>query len=273
MTDRRLTPATPRVAHVSLQGMLDAPAWTEGEPGEIAVPLTDLRRSAGGTRDRQLKLGDAFLVIDRDGDHVFGMALKDGYCGWVAGGALCRPTKVTHFVGVLGSHLYPEPRVQAEATGSLTLGTRLRVTGQQGAFAATPHGFVPVAHLRRLGDWHADPADVAGLFLGVPYLWGGNSRDGLDCSGLVQAALLACGQACPGDSDLQRGVGVALDGSEPLQRGDLVFWRGHVAMMLDAATLIHANGHHMAVVAEGLREVAARIADTDGGPVVALRRP
>ena len=273
VTDRRLTPATARVAHVSLQGLIDAPHWTEGEPAEIALPLTDLRRAPGGARDRQLILGDAFLVIDRDADHAFGMALKDGYCGWVIDGALCPPTKVTHFVAVLGSHLYPEPRVRAEANGSLTLGTRLRVTGQQGAFADTPHGFVPVAHLRRLGDWHQDPADIAGLFLGVPYLWGGNSRDGLDCSGLVQAAMLACGRACPGDSDLQQAVGAALDGSEPLQRGDLVFWRGHVAMMLDAGTLIHANGHHMAVVAEALRAVAARIADAGVGPVVALRRP
>ena len=272
-TDRRLTPATARVAHVSLRGLIDAPVWTEGEPGEIAVPLTDLRSTPGGARDRQLILGDAFLVIDRHEGQAFGMALKDGYCGWVVERALCSPTKVTHFVAVMGSHLYPEPRVQAEATGSLTLGTRLRVTGQHAAFAETPHGFVPVAHLRRLGDWHGDPADVAGLFLGVPYLWGGNSRDGLDCSGLVQAAMLACGRACPGDSDLQQGVGDPLDGTEPLQRGDLVFWRGHVALMLDAATLIHANGHHMVVVAESLPEVAARIEDGGGGPVVALRRP
>ncbi|MGQ0564029.1 MAG: C40 family peptidase [Gemmobacter sp.] len=273
MTDRRITPATARVAHVSLRGAVDPAAWTEGEPAEIAVPLADLRSAPGGARDRQVILGDAFLVIDRDGGHAFGMALKDGYCGWVPEAALCPPTKVTHFVGGLGSHLYPAPRVQAEASGSLTLGSRLRVTGQQGTFAETPHGFVPVAHLRRLGDWHDDPAEVAALFLGVPYLWGGNSRDGLDCSGLVQAAMLACGRACPGDSDLQQGIGTALDGSEPLQRGDLVFWRGHVAMMLDAGSLIHANGHHMAVVAEGLSEVAARVEAAGGGPVVALRRP
>lgn len=271
--DRRLTPATARVAHVALRGTLDASAWTEGEPAEVAVPLIDLRASPGGPRDRQRILGDAFLVIDREGDHAFGMSLKDGYCGWLPAAALCAPTGVTHFVATLGSHLYSEPKVRAEATGSLTLGSRVRVLSQQGDFAETPHGFVPVQHLRMLGSWHDDPAEVAGLFLGVPYLWGGNSRDGLDCSGLIQAAMLACGQGCPGDSDLQQAIGTPLDGTEPLQRGDLVFWRGHVAMMLDPGTLIHANGHHMAVVTEGLAQAAGRIEDAGGGKITALRRP
>lgn len=273
LTDRRLTPATARAAHVSLQGLVAAESFTEGEPAEVAVPLAWLCAAPGGARDRQLLMGDAFLVIDRDAGHAFGMAMKDGYCGWLTAGALAAPTRVSHWVATLGSHLYPEPRVQAEASGSLTLGTRLRVTGQRGAFAETPHGWVPAAHLRRLGDWHADPAEVVGLFLGVPYLWGGNGRDGLDCSGLVQVAMLACGRACPADSDLQRGAFAALDGSEALQRGDLVFWKGHVAMMLDAATMVHANGHHMAVVAEPLREAAERIEAAGGGRVIALRRP
>ena len=271
--DRRITPATSRVAHVSLQGQVQAETFTAGTPAEVVVPLTDLRAAPGGRRDRQLILGDAFLVIDREAGHSFGMALKDGYCGWVADAALGKPTQVGHFVATLGSHLYPEPSVRAPATGSLTLGTRLRVYGQQGNFAETPHGYVPVQHLRSLGDWHKDPAEVAGLFLGVPYLWGGNSRDGLDCSGLVQAAMLACGRACPGDSDLQQAVGTALDGSEPLRRNDLVFWKGHVGIMADDRTLIHATGHHMAVVAEDLRATVARIEDAGGGPVTALRRP
>lgn len=273
MTDRRLTPATPRAAHVSLQGLVEADTFTEGEPAEVAVPVADLRASPDGARDRQLLMGDAFLVIDREQGHAFGMALKDGYCGWLADSALSKPTKPSHYVATLGTHLYPEPRVQAPATGSLTLGTRLRVTGQQGAFAETPHGWVPAAHLRSLGNWHSDAAEVAGLFLGVPYLWGGNSRDGLDCSGLVQAALLACGRPCAGDSDLQRAAFTPLDGSHPLQRGDLVFWKGHVAMMLDDALMIHANGHHMATVVEPLREAADRIEQAGSGPIIALRRP
>lgn len=273
MSDPRLTPATARVAHVALKGTLDAPAYTEGEPAEVAVPLADLRRSPGGARERQRLMGDAFLVIDREGDWAFGMSLKDGYCGWLPSAALCAPTGVTHYVATLGTHLYPEPQVRAEATGSLSLGTRLRVLSQKGDFAETPQGWVPVQHLAMLGSWHQDPAEVAGLFLGVPYLWGGNSRDGLDCSGLVQAAMLACGRGCPGDSDMQEALGTALDGTGPLQRGDLVFWRGHVGMMLDDRTMIHANGHHMAVVVEDLAGVAGRIAEAGGGGITALRRP
>lgn len=264
--DRRQTPATDRIAHVALRGLIEAPAWTEGEPAEVAVPLADLRAAPGGARDRQLILGDAFLVIDREDGHAFGMALKDGYCGWLAEGALGRPSGVGHWVSALGSHLYPEPRVQAEAAASLTLGTRLRVMGQQGTFARTPQGWVPAAHLRPLGAWHDDPVEVAALYLGVPYLWGGNSRDGLDCSGLVQAAMLACGRGCPGDSDLQRAAFPAATG--PMRRGDLLFWAGHVAMALDEGGIIHANGHHMAVVAEPLAEAVGRI-----GPPAAHARP
>ncbi len=265
MSDRRLTPATARAAHVSLRGRVQAAAWTEGEPAEVALPLAGLLAAPGGALDRQLLLGEAFLVIDRQGEWAFGQAGKDGYCGWILAAALGPPTQPGHWVASLGTHLYPEPRVQARPLGSLTLNARLRVTAQQGAFAATPHGWVPAAHLRPLGAWHPDPAGVAGLFLGVPYLWGGNSREGLDCSGLVQAARLACGLPCPGDSDLQEAALPAAEG--PAQRGDLLFWPGHVGMLLDEATLIHANGHHMAVVAEPLAEVEARI-----GPPRARRR-
>jgi cell wall-associated NlpC family hydrolase len=146
------------------------------------------------------------------------------------------------------------------------MGGRVRVAGAEGAFAATPRGFVPRAHLRSGGDRPGDPAAVALRFLGVPYLWGGNSRDGLDCSGLVQAAMLACGRPCPGDSDLQRAAFAAATGAP--RRGDLLFWAGHVAMALDAATIIHANAHHMAVADEPLATAVARI-----GPPAAQARP
>jgi cell wall-associated NlpC family hydrolase len=147
------------------------------------------------------------------------------------------------------------------------------VTGAAGAFAETPQGFVPRTHLRPLGDWAADPATVAESLLGTPYLWGGNSRAGMDCSGLVQLAFHACGRACPADSDLQQAVGAALPEDVPPRRNDLLFWKGHVALVLDSSRLIHANGHSMSVVTEGIAECFARIAAQGGGPVTARRRP
>ncbi len=270
MADWRLTPATARIAHVSLRGRVEAPAYAEGEAMEVAVPVADLSRRPGEGRERQLLLGEGFLVLDRDGGFAFGRAARDGYCGWVPSFALAPPSGPTHRVASLGTHLYPEPRVQARATGSLTLGARLRVDAVQGAFAVTPHGLVPAGHLRPLDEVETDPVAVAALFLHVPYLWGGNTRDGLDCSGLVQAALLACGIACPGDSDLQQALGRPAEG--PPQRGDLLFWKGHVAWVADGATILHASGHHMAVEYEGLEATVARIAGAGGGPVAAHRR-
>jgi cell wall-associated NlpC family hydrolase len=130
---------------------------------------------------------------------------------------------------------------------------------------------VPKKHLRPLDRPFTDPAAVAQLLFGVPYLWGGNSVLGIDCSGLVQAALLACSVPCGGDSDLQEAVGSEATG-EP-RRGDLVFWPGHVAMMVDGETLIHANAHHMAVAYEGLAAATLRIEAQSGGGVTARRRP
>ncbi len=127
-------------------------------------------------------------------------------------------------------------------------------------------------HLRALGEWCQDPVAVAEMFLGTPYLWGGNSRDGIDCSGLVQAALLACGRDCPGDSDQQAGIGTELAEGDALRRGDLVFWKGHVAMVVDGDRLIHANGHSMSVAHEGIAACIERIAAAGGGPVTARRR-
>lgn len=270
MADWRLTPATARIAHVSLRGQVEAPAFTEGEALEVAVPFADLARVPAGGRERQLLLGEGFLVIDRDGGWSFGQSARDGYCGWVPSFALAPPTGPTHRVASQGTHLYPEPRVQARATGSLSLGARLRVDAVQGAFAVTPHGCVPSGHLRPVEETEADPVAVAARFLNVPYLWGGNTRDGLDCSGLVQAALLACGIPCPGDSDLQQSLGRPAEG--PPRRGDLVFWKGHAALVADAGTILHANGHDMAVAYENLEAATARIAASGGGPVVAHRR-
>lgn len=269
--DRRLTPFSGRVALTALQGRIDAPV-TEGTAAQVVVPLADLLARPGGARDRQVLLGDAVTVIDRDQGHCFVQAAKDGYCGWLDEAAVAEAPPPTHWVSAPATHLYPEPRVQARERMALSLGTRLCVTGSQGTWAETTLGFVPAVHLRRLGDWVRDPVSVAESLIGTPYLWGGNSRAGLDCSGLAQLSLHAAGLACPGDSDMQQALGAALDEGQALRRGDLLFWKGHVALVTAPDRLIHANGHSMSVADEDIAETIARIASQGGGPVIARRR-
>ena len=270
--DRRLTPATPRIAHISLQGRVAAPAFTEGETLRLSQPLADLLRAPGGARERQLLLGESFTVIDREDGHAFGFAVKDGYCGWLPEAALADTPRPSHWVATPATHLYPEPRVQAPELAALSLGARLAVLGTAGKWAETTQGFVPVSHLRPLGDWLTDPVSVAESLLGTPYLWGGNSRAGIDCSGLAQLAYGACGIGLAGDSDLQEMAGTALDEDATLQRGDLIFWKGHVAIVVDGETLIHANGHSMSVAYEGIAACIARVEEQETRPVTARRR-
>ena len=268
--DRRLTPATLRMAHVSLRGVVDAPAYIEGERQQISVPLADLLRSPNGARERQLWLGEGFIVIDRDQGHAFGFAEKDGYCGWLPEAALQDGPPCTHWVASSGTHLYSEPKASSRELAALPMGARLSVAGQLGKYAETPQGYVPASHLLPLGQHLTDPVAVAELFLNAPYLWGGNSRAGLDCSGLCQIAHSACGIAMSGDADLQETAGTVVQGE--FRRGDLLFWQGHVAIAVDADRLIHANGHTMSVAYEGIAEAIARIEAAEGAPLRSHRR-
>lgn len=269
--DRRTTPFSGTVAHVSLQGQLEAERFVQGEPRRIALPLADLLRAPDGPRERQLWLGEAFTVLESRAGHAYGFAVKDGYCGWLPLAALTEANP-SHWVASPATHLYPEPRVQAREITSLPMGAEVEVLGHSGIFAQTPLGFIPASHLLPLGQSLSDPVAVAESLLGSPYLWGGNSRAGLDCSGLVQLALHACGIASKGDADLQESLGLPLADTEPLLRGDLLFWKGHVAMVVDADRLIHANGHSMSVAYEGISDTISRILLADGTPVRARRR-
>lgn len=271
--DRRLTPFSGRVALDSLRGKVDAPAFTAGEAAAVALPLVDLMSRPDGARDRQLPLGAALTIVDRQDGWAFVQATKDGYCGWLPEAAIGPPITPTHWVAAPASHAYKAPKVQAPDLSALPMGARLTVTATEGSFAATQAGFVPLTHLRPIHDHDHDPAAVALMFLGSPYLWGGNSYAGLDCSGLVQIAFHACGRDSPGDSDLQQAIGDALPEDAQLRRNDLIFWKGHVALMLDDTRLIHANGHSMSVAIEDLHAATARIAAAAGGPITARRRP
>lgn len=269
--DRRFWPATERVAHVSLRGRIKGVAFTDGVAFQVGIPMVDLQRTPDGPRERQLPRGTGFTMVEDVGGWVFGFVDRDGYCGWVRGGSLSEPRPASHWVASVGTHIYAAPKAQAFCD-VMPMGARLQVQGLVNGFAEVEGGFVPASHLRQMGEWLSDPVSVAEGFVGTPYLWGGNSRAGIDCSGLVQLALHACGLSCPADSDLQQSLGTELPDEADLRRGDLLFWKGHVAMVVDDNTLIHANGHSMSVAYEDIGACIHRIETQNGGPVTTRRR-
>lgn len=270
LMDRRLNPATDRVALDSLRGRIDRPAFTPGHPARLSAPLADLRRAPHGPRDRQLNFGADVTVIETRDKASFVQCAADGYCGWIDGAALTTDLPpLTHRVTAPATHIYPGPDMKQPEIASLSLGAHLTVTGTEGRFARLASGgYVPLQHI---GDQPAaDPVAVADSLLGTPYLWGGNSRWGIDCSGLVQAALTACDIRCPGDSDLQR---AAFPATDSIRRGDLLFWPGHVAMAMSADLMIHATAWKMAVIHEPIADAMTRIEAAGEGPFLGAHRP
>jgi len=274
VSDRRLLAFSGRVALEALRGQVAAEAFVTGEPARIGAPLADLSLDPGGARERQWLHGADVTVIERRGGFAFAQAALDAACGWVAEAALAAPVPATHVVASRGTHLYREASIKRGEIGALSLGARVAVLGIEGALARTPEGFVPSAHLAPVADLDPDPVAVAERLLGTPYLWGGNSSAGIDCSGLVQLAFTRAGIACPADSDQQRGCfGAFLPEAEPTRRGDLFFWAGHVALAVDGETLIHANGHSMSVTLEPIGACLARIAASEGSRYYGRKRP
>lgn len=277
--DPRETPFNGHVAHVSLKGKVEAERFVAGEAMQVAAPQADLVAQPQGRRERQLLMGEGFLALEAREDWTFGMARRDGYVGYLATSDLEPESDLTHLVGVARTHAKAVPDLKTtEPVTRLSFGAIVEAGRTDGPWVAVRIGgawlWAPERHLRRAGVTSDDPASVAELFLHTPYLWGGNSAFGIDCSGLVQAALLACGIPCPGDSDQQEArAGTPLPPDTCLARNDLVFWKGHVAIALDAETIIHANAHHMSVAIEPLETARARIAASGDGAVTSVRRP
>lgn len=272
--DRRLTVANGRVADIALTGRVEAEKFVAGTPATITQPVVNLLDAADGRRERQLLLGWTVQVFETLKGWAYVRSDRDGYVGYVRAEALGAPAVATYCVGTPATHAYRDEDMKSPDLLRLSFGAEVQVIDERRKFFETTVGFIPKKHLRPLDRPFTDPATVAQLFYGMPYLWGGNSTDGIDCSGLVQAALFACGIPCPGDSDLQEdSVGTPVDIGSPLQRGDLLFWKGHVAMAVDDQTLIHANAHHMAVAYEPASAAILRIESQGDGPVTHHRRP
>ncbi|HAR53089.1 NlpC/P60 family protein [Roseovarius nubinhibens] len=273
--DRRRHFANDRVAHASLLGQVAAERFAEGTAMRVVAPVLSLyayphaprveRQVLFGQRVTHLETREGWAFLRDEGNGHVGYARADGLAGWA------RPT---HRVQVARTLVFAAPDIKCAGPVPLSLGSQLCVVGEAGRFVQLLDGrYALAAHLAPVEEQESDPVSVAERLLGTPYLWGGNSGFGIDCSGLVQAGLAACGRACPGDSDMQAAeLGQSLDEGAEMQRGDLVFWKGHVGMMADSVTLLHANAHHMAVAYEPLRAAIARIAAQGEGPVTARKR-
>ena len=180
----------------------------------------------------------------------------------------------THRIFRLKAHAYPEPSFKSIPERIFPFGAKLSAVSEEGSFVEVRGGgYVPRSQLLDLDDFVSDFVATAETFLGVPYLWGGKGPDGIDCSGLVQIALHSAGHSCPRDSDMQeQALGEPLSSNDDLARGDLIFWAGHVGIMTDGDTLLHANASHMAVVKENLRQAESRINANASLHIHAIRR-
>ncbi len=259
-----------RLAHSALKGVFQASKYTDGVLKRIGSPVADLRLAPNATAlDRQVLYGHPVRQLeDQEG---LSRDETTGYVGYVVPACLEAWSEPTHRVHVRSTLLFREPDFKSPDPIALSCGSLLTITGSEGRFACTADGHFAIPdHLTQ--EREPDLAATAQSVLQTPYLWGGNSAFGIDCSGLVQLACQAAGQDCPGDSDQQAEVlGQALPLDSQPQRNDLLFWPGHVALVYDAETLIHANAHRMAVTLEPLKKARARIEATD--PLIALRRP
>ncbi|MBR1161082.1 C40 family peptidase [Bradyrhizobium elkanii] len=279
MHDVRLTPARADLAAKYLEGKVKAARFVEGEVLEVGEAIAPLRQAPASDAEQmtQALRGERITVYDRNGEGwAWGQLADDGYVGWIPEAALAKPGAApTHKVTALRTLAFPGPSIKLPPAEALALGTKLAIVREDGAFALTREGWhLPRQHLAPLDTMAGDFVAIAEQFVGTPYLWGGKSSLGIDCSGLVQIALTAAGTGCPRDSDMQQdGLGRELTAAESkqLQRGDLIFWKGHVAIVRDATTIVHANAHHMATAVESTQAAIARI-KAAGSEVLAIKR-
>jgi cell wall-associated NlpC family hydrolase len=275
--DPRLNAVRPDLADAALEGRVEAARFATGEPVRIRAASAPLRRhpAPDAPLDTEALMGEGARVFERAEGWAWLQLDADGYVGYAPEEALGPADAApTHRVAALRTFVYPGPSIKLPPLAALSMGAAPAVATIEGEFAALAGGgFVIARHLVEIAHRAGDFVAEAERLLGAPYLWGGKTSLGLDCSGLVALALRQCGIPAPRDSDHQEAaLGAPIAEADALRRGDLVFWRGHVGVMRDASTLLHANGHTMTVAGEPLADAAARILAKGGGPVTARRR-
>ena len=277
--DRRLTAARADLAASNLRGLVDAPRYADGQGRQIIAASAPLRRSpqTEASLETEALHGERVTVYEEQDGWAWVQLERDQYVGYLPAAALGALTAPTHRVAALRTHAYPGPAIKLPPRMALSLGAELAIVGQEGDFAVSDDGLYLWS--RSLAELRANEPDwvaVAERFAETPYLWGDRTSEGIDCSGLAQTALMAAGVRSPRDSDMQEvllGKPIAVDDpTAPLARGDLIFWKGHVGIMRDSVTLLHANGWHMKTVSEPLARARERISASGGGAITSVRR-
>lgn len=278
--DRRLNAFRSDLAASHLRGQIEAARFAEPVAMRVVAPAAPLRRvpRPDAALDTEALQGELVQVYERLEGWAWAQLSADGYVGYLPDDALRAEVPApSHRVGALRTFIYPGPSIKLPPIAALSLGAGVAVVAERGDFVLLADGgHVFARHLAPLDQPELDFVAVAERFLGVPYLWGGKTSLGLDCSGLVQLALAAAGIPAPRDSDqLEGSVGTSVAHDESLAgltRGDVVFWKGHVGILTDAKTLLHANGHTMDVHREPLAEARDRIRDRSFGAITQIRR-